>query len=259
MVCDSNGVVYAGSGRGVYRSTNNGETWQLANNRLPTGSVEKITAGQTDRLCLAINKEIFQSVDKGNNWHSIRKPDHLNVTCLCINNRGMIYAGIHARGIHRSKDNGLHWQCVTPCLDGSRIKKIDAVAQTMACDSKGCIYSPIECYDARAPQGHWDNYAIQSDQSGSYWKTLDPGHDARDISVAVGPKDQTIIGTNHGLFILDDSGKHWNSTDPYNGSYFGAEGELRHSIMAILTGPGGRIYTINGLGNIAVGTPVKKQ
>ncbi|MCX7611862.1 MAG: choice-of-anchor A family protein [Ignavibacterium sp.] len=107
---DNSGNIYAGLfGQGIYKSTNNGNTWTLVNNGLTSLAVQSIT--------ITPSNEIFVGTFGGGVYSSLdggnswnQKPIGYNyVWALTSSSNGIIYAGTYGNGVYRSTDNGNTW------------------------------------------------------------------------------------------------------------------------------------------------------
>ena len=119
LAIKSGGDVFAGTtgcGDGVYRSTDNGDSWTLANTALTS----------TDVVALAINSingraslpefflrceggGIFRSTDNGDTWTERNRAfTAYDVDAVAINSASYIFAGANG-GIFRSTNGGDSW------------------------------------------------------------------------------------------------------------------------------------------------------
>lgn len=120
---DSNGYIYAGlqtSGSqygGIYRSINNGSSWQLKGlsgkkiNDLLVSASGTVFAGSSTNY---LDGGVFKSTDNGNSWINCVIPDY-HVQCLAIDINSNIYAGTDDPGpsgyptILKSTNDGNTW------------------------------------------------------------------------------------------------------------------------------------------------------
>ncbi|MFQ5768913.1 MAG: T9SS type A sorting domain-containing protein, partial [bacterium] len=105
VAINSSGDIFVGTlGGGVFRSTDNGETWTQTNNGLKP----------TEALAIAINSSghifvgnstggVFRSTDNGDNWTQINSGlTNTNIQSFAINSSGQIFAGTDGSGVFRS-------------------------------------------------------------------------------------------------------------------------------------------------------------
>ena len=100
-------VWYAATARGLYRSSDNGLSWEMttlapADYRYMDGSGSRVIAGQRNSLML--------SEDRGQNWKAIPVPPSLSgVGALALSEDGALWAG-GREGVFYSKDAGESWE-----------------------------------------------------------------------------------------------------------------------------------------------------
>jgi photosystem II stability/assembly factor-like uncharacterized protein len=137
-VAVSRGVILAGTTQGIWRSTDNGQTWNKANENLTIQYVRWITAAsETSQIILAGTEPagIFVSRDGANTWRSAPEVGELRDSkgwCLpysseagCVrgfaiagaasNQVPRMYAAVEVGGVLVSDNGGITWQLV----DGS--------------------------------------------------------------------------------------------------------------------------------------------
>ncbi|MBI4535064.1 MAG: T9SS type A sorting domain-containing protein [Ignavibacteriae bacterium] len=163
LAIDASGRIFAGERTGtqggVFRSTDNGETWtptgpagaqvySLAINRNgPPPLIGQIFAGTE-------GSGIFRSTDNGTNWTQVNTGLTLwYVPALAINSSGHIFGGTTAgadAGVVRSTNNGENW---TPVLTGPSVS-------ALVTNSSGHIYA---------------SGVFRSTDNGEHWDTVSSG------------------------------------------------------------------------------------
>lgn len=109
LATNSSGEVFVGTqGGGIFRSTDNGETWAGVNNGLTDTNVRALAINNTDQIFAGTwSAGIFRSTDNGENWVAVNNGlKSLGFICLAINSNGDIFAGTPGGGAYRSTDNG---------------------------------------------------------------------------------------------------------------------------------------------------------
>ncbi|RMH64526.1 MAG: T9SS C-terminal target domain-containing protein [Bacteroidetes bacterium] len=93
----------AGAGTGIYRSTDNGETWQPINTGLTDTTITDLAVYPNGTLLAATrNGGVHRSTDGGDSWHPINTGlPSLTVTALAVTEEGFVFAGTD-QGIYRS-------------------------------------------------------------------------------------------------------------------------------------------------------------
>jgi photosystem II stability/assembly factor-like uncharacterized protein len=113
----------AGCGQGVYRSTNNGDSWELTNTGLTSTDVAALAINAADGYIFAGTFSqfgegggIFRSTDNGDTWTEQNSGfTAFDVNALAINSSGHVFAGA-AGGAFRSTDDGDNWSDISSGL-----------------------------------------------------------------------------------------------------------------------------------------------
>jgi photosystem II stability/assembly factor-like uncharacterized protein len=107
-------VVYAGSGNGVFKSTDAGERWQAVNVGLTERYVFDLAIDQhrPATLYAATDGGVFKSQNGGGSWRKTSMPD-VDAVSLALHPRNprVIYAGTDD-AVYKSGDAGASWQKV---------------------------------------------------------------------------------------------------------------------------------------------------
>jgi photosystem II stability/assembly factor-like uncharacterized protein len=131
-VAVSGGVILAGSAGGIWRSSDNGKSWNESNERLSIRHVRWIAGSAYPPLTFLVGTEpagIFVSRDGGKAWRSNPEVDKLrdangwflpySPQAGCVrgfavgqpdNHRGRMYAAVEVGGVLISDDKGQTWQ-----------------------------------------------------------------------------------------------------------------------------------------------------
>ena len=105
------GAVYAGTNRGVFKSSDNGTTWLNVNNGVPLTSVTGITFDSSNNVYLATGAGIFKTTSAGAVWTNISSSGGFGgVSQVAVNptNDLVIYAAA-TTGLFKSVDGGSSW------------------------------------------------------------------------------------------------------------------------------------------------------
>ncbi|MDJ0716953.1 MAG: putative baseplate assembly protein [Prochloraceae cyanobacterium] len=103
--------IFAGTDRGIYRSSNNGENWELLG--LPEVAVFSLKIHNND-IFAGSDRGIYHSTNNGDNWknksnESLAQAKVFSLAIHSLENVTYIFAGSD-RGIYRSIDNGNKWE-----------------------------------------------------------------------------------------------------------------------------------------------------
>jgi hypothetical protein len=109
MDINSGGVIFAGANLlGIYKSNDNGATWNICNNGLTTANIYKLSISPNDDIYLGtVNGGAFRSTDEGNSWMQIGLTGY-EVRCFAFAPNGAIFSGTND-GVFKSTDNGGSW------------------------------------------------------------------------------------------------------------------------------------------------------
>jgi len=204
-------TIYAGTGNGVFKTTNGGRTWSSINNGLVNQNVVALVIDPATPSTLyaatagsAIgNTGVYKTVDGGNSWNlrsnGISSP---NLVSLAIDpvTPNTLYTGYSTGGpgthLYKTTDGADNWNPVgtqPPNIPGS-----------IAID----------------PLNHLTLYLADTVLGGGVYKSLDGGmtwqslgllgSNARSIAVSPFTAGLVYAGTDHGLFKSVDGGSNWS-------------------------------------------------
>jgi photosystem II stability/assembly factor-like uncharacterized protein len=127
---------------GVFRSSDNGQTWIPANNGLVYSEGIRTFVFDANGYVYAGSDSggVFRSMDNGNNWTAVNNglPEQ-SIFGLAIDSSGNLFAGtiedlgLTSGGLYRSTDGGQNWQQLTNGLPGSGVSSV-------VINSQGHIY-----------------------------------------------------------------------------------------------------------------------
>lgn len=239
--------IIVGSARGgVFRSTDNGDTWQSIFDAQPSLSISSIAfhptnpntiyIGTGDRNISAypgIGTGIYRSTDGGNTWQNIGLEQTYIVSKIVINpqNPNQIFAATmglpfvrdNNRGVYRSNDGGETWQQIL--FVANQAGAIDLAINE---DNPSIIYASFwdRIRNNQETTIEGENGGIwRSTDSGTTWQELTNGLPADEI---VGRVNITISKSNpdilyaayvapyssllYGIFRSQDGGDSWQQT-----------------------------------------------
>jgi len=222
LIINSSEHIFAGTdGGGVFRSTDNGQTWT------------PVTTGLTHKIVytFAINSggDIFAGTDGGvfllkNNVESWMQVFDKPTIALAINSSGHIFAGTNANGMNlfRSTDNGNSWESLY--IAGGFVSP---QIFPLAINSSDYIYAGIK---------HLNNRLLQSTDNGVNWTTVSPVLNPNFIlSIAINSSDQVFVGTNgSGVFRFTNNGGSWEQLN---------NGLTNTDILSLAISSSGHVFT----------------
>lgn len=110
-------IVYAGTTKGLFRTTNKGEQWERIGQSLPDPFISSILLHprEPSQLYVGGSKGIWKSSDSGKTWQEMNQGIATrNIRALAMNpkNPQLLYAGTNGSGLYRSTDAGATWAAV---------------------------------------------------------------------------------------------------------------------------------------------------
>ena len=111
------GTMFAGTGGGVYRSTDGSKTWAHASSGMSHPSSADVWSFVVNRSGVAFASAnldgVFRSTDNGDSWVAVDSGlTNADVRALALDAAGNLFAGTTSGGAFRSADNGDSWWTV---------------------------------------------------------------------------------------------------------------------------------------------------
>lgn len=108
------GIVYAGTTKGLFRTTNGGDQWERIGESLSDPFISSMLLHPTELSQLYVGgpKGVWKSLDGGKSWQAMNQGfSTLNIRALAMNpkNPKVLYAGTNGSGLYRSTDAGATW------------------------------------------------------------------------------------------------------------------------------------------------------
>ncbi len=198
------GHIFVCTGKGVFRSTDDGMNWSNALPREQTSlsighllidSNDHVFAASGDFSISDSGSWIYRSIDNGDNWTLMTRIGTGIKTFAC-NMAGYLFAGTDWCGIYRSTDNGLNWHYASIGLPF-------VAARAFAVNSIGDVYTGISF-------GGMYGFTGSSDQ----WVAKNAGlMNCRINAIAIDEDDHIWAGTDKGIYYSTDNGNNWIKHD----------------------------------------------
>jgi len=274
---DNPDMVFIGTTKGGYRSTDRGEHWQRL--ALPNSGADvwSITVHPSDRQTIYAGfgpVGVYRSDDGGEHWKQLADPglpDRVHMTFPCRVMRldvdparpDDVYACIEANGAMRSRDRGESWQdCTADLLRFAAQEKYKSriVSQTevegmldghaLACSAAapGTVFlaNRMGLFRSDDGGGHWQDVEVNRFSPLTYGRDLRVSpHDPMVLYAALSPAFRSSDG---GIFRSDDVGRTWRRFD------HGVKAEATMMGVAVHPRDSGRVYGISKAGQV-FGTP----
>ncbi len=116
---NSQGQIFAG-GNGIFRSTDNGNTWQQMIDGMGSISVRSLVIDTIADIFAGTSNGVFRTTNNGDSWAQRGLPG-VSVSSFCIAGSNDMYAGTEYHGIYRSTDKGISWLHVDSALSNTII------------------------------------------------------------------------------------------------------------------------------------------
>lgn len=238
FACSPYNIMGLNEPRGVFRSTDNGETWVEGLTNVDARSVVISSSG---RILAGVNVgELYQSLDDGASW---TKSAQLGGTLSFLqrDSTGILYAGFPG-GVNRSTDGGLSWDYRRPGTPSIGMNSMVFAAngqifvgtegygvicstdggETWTRKSKGItnasVTSIAQAVGGDIFVGTYANGVYRSPDDGMTWLETSRLRNTRVECVAVTQTGTLLAGTSlGGIFRSTDSGNTWSQgTGPLN-------------------------------------------
>ena len=222
---NSIGHIFVGTqGGGVFRSTDNAETWTGINNGLTATNVRALAISPTDHIFAGTFGGVFRSTDNGDHWIAVNNGlEFPFVISLAVNSDGDIFAGtFEGGGVYRSTDDGENWTLVDNGLTNTYVT-------ALAINSSGHIFAAT-----------FGGGAFRSTDSGDSWSQLNTGvPNATFLSLAINASGYIFAGGDPlggpvGVIRSTDNGESWQPVN--NGLTTG------NGINALIATPNGYLF-----------------
>jgi photosystem II stability/assembly factor-like uncharacterized protein len=224
IAINDSGHIFAGSWgeysstSGIYRSTNNGDSWSFVKPGFRVNFRKNIVINNNgDIIVGSWGSGIWKSTDNGDTWNQNNSGlGHYSVRSMHIALNGDVYAGLDGGGIYRSTDEGESWTQVGLYVAG--VKKI-------AINSNDNIFTSV-----------WG--ISRSTDLGMTWEPINNGLGNYDVRALIVKKSNGYLfaGTNDSpnglIFRSTDNGESWARADNFptgiaiNGLAVGLNGEI---------------------------------
>lgn len=201
---------------GIYKTTDNGQHWQLKNSGIyktgsrsnslfqrmvinPTAPNQIFIAGLADNF-----GKVFRTNDAGQNWQEVfvESASKLSINGLAVahSDPKILLAGGQNKGLYRSVDSGDHWQT---------LKWFDSEINSIAIDLNNS-----NIYFVSLAQGS----ILRSDDAGQNWRNITAGLSSSDQSIgslilSQSPQDSNtlFLGSANAIYVSHNRGDNWQA------------------------------------------------
>jgi len=180
------GIILAGSDFGVFRSTDNGSSWEVPGSQNTAHDVRSFTIDSLGRIFAADWRQgIVLSIDTGKSWVPFALPD-VHVLDIQVTSAGIWYAG-GPGSLYRSTDGGRTWYSMS--IPG---EDMGSIVETR----NGTLFA---C---------GDYIVLRSSDNGDSWESLRTPNDVF-TQLFVDRGDRLFVGSSMGMYSSTDNGNSW--------------------------------------------------
>ncbi len=173
----------AGTYQGIFRSTDNGDTWTASHAGIGQIYVSDIVSMGTTFFASVPNSGVYRSTDDGQTWVlSSTGLTDLGVTCLHSDGT-TLYVGTFNNGVYRSTNQGLSW--TFSGLPGIDILNLGSTAG-------GAVYA----------SSFHQPFVYRSLNSGVIWSSIPTLVPGGTVYSMLGIQDKLYVGTSAGIHYL---------------------------------------------------------
>ena len=271
-------IIYMGTNSGIFRSTNNGISWEYLGNGLPYHLVTALVVytdsdGNESLLAGTYSGGIFRSTDQGDTWCAIDNAyGSVDVHALIVSGYYIYAAG--SAGVFYSTNNGDNWHQHDSGLKSPVYSLAANDSVVFAGGDKGSVYRSID-YGASWSQVHidstWNNHTNGLAISGKYvyagreyglCRSTDSGTNWSDVNsndiISVSCMDSKVFAgkVNGGIIVSDDNGVSWTDVNVGTGNRVMA---FMHTGSDLFAGGSGGVFKLTEnmviWDSISTGTP----
>jgi photosystem II stability/assembly factor-like uncharacterized protein len=222
----TNGNIFAGTdGNELYRSTDNGNTWNMINSGGPfMQHPNDYALNSSGKMFVACDNGVFVTADNGNSFTKITG-DATNqfVTGIVVNSHDKIICCKDPTGIFISTDNGNTWLESNNGLDEKSVSSL--------------IITPNQSVFVGTAKGIY-----RSDDDGATWTVKNNGLSTIVVNcLAVNSAGVVFTGTTNGFFKSIDNGETWTLS---------TQGMVGTSIRSISISPSQNLYACDSEGYV---------
>jgi len=231
LLAKPNGYIFAGSTDGVYRTTNEGISWEKI--ALVGSAISSFAMDSSGNILAGGNLgQIYKSTDEGLTWRNIdsleRDMQGQTIWALAVNSSGHIFAALASEyseyfgGVYRTTNDGADWNA----WDQGRFS---TGVRSLAIAPDGGVYA-----------GTLLSGVYRSTNNGTAWnKTM--LSDTGIYSMAVNPNGKIFAGAcNIGIYYTTDNGDDWIKD---------STGLTNRAVYSLMVNPAGYVFVgTNGSG-----------
>jgi photosystem II stability/assembly factor-like uncharacterized protein len=192
LAASGTNIFAATSGGGIYRSSNNGESWTQANNGLTNLDVNTLLVSGSTIFAATLSAGVFRSTNNGDVWTSSNTGIEGSVSSFAVSGTN-IYAG-GSGGVFLSVNNGANW---TELLNGLP----NLFSSTAICVAGSFVFA------AENTSGFGGIY--RSTDGGLNWTAAVSGLNTGHVNTLGVSGSNIFAGTQSGVYLSTNQGNNW--------------------------------------------------
>ena len=196
IAINASGDIFAGTyGSGIFRSSDNGESWTDVNIGLTNYNIIALEINYIGDVFVVNECGLFRSIDNGDNWTIVF--EYSDILSIAINTSNDIFIGTYGSGIYCSSDNGGTWAQVTGTLP-------PYIIYSLSINTNGDIFA-----------GAKDSEIFRSTDNGASWMQVYSGSGWTTFVLDITINENTgviFVATSiHGEILRStDNGENWS-------------------------------------------------
>ena len=210
------GILFAGTEIGIFRSADSGKTWTPANEGLrvsPDNILPNILAltQEGNTLYACTNGSLFYSTNGGDSWQQLTPfQDEFGISGVVIIGDTVYIGRISQESVFFSNDNGKSWTQIDSGLTGRGGPKLFAIRTTLFAQMRHHVFR------LKAGENSWTKLTLEDP-----WQKTTIESDI--TKFAVSGKTVYAATADGGLFRSTDTGNFWRSIKPKLMQHFNGE------------------------------------
>ena len=232
--------LFASTAKGIFRSTNGGNQWTVADSSLASIDVLSIGTCGNHLFAGTYAHGVFRSDDNGTTWVPVNEGlffSNVNTFAECKNNIFTgIYDFVNGGGAYRSTDLGSHWIAVNNGLTNNEVRALIVKDSVIYAGTRGGVFNSTNdgadwternigitskyvvtmiVHGANIFAGTIAGGAFRSKDNGLNWTAIDPPMMNKYINAfAVGDDSVIFAGTAFsGVFLSTNDGTNWTAVN----------------------------------------------
>jgi len=229
----NDGVLLCGTNRGLYKSTDNGDNWDLISGEYSNLSTLDVSSTSSGMYISLFAYFLRRSYDGGQSWETIPAQDWTSLNKIIVNDDDQIFINTN-NSVWRSSDDGETWTQLETGVNGNRFYAFQISPdgelfgtsyneKIYRSDDNGDTWSELYTFadDISSVAFDGDNTVYAISRLAGMWKSLDNGDTWSELTPIPGTNGGTYIKTNSsgevfiaayddGVYKSSDGGTTWN-------------------------------------------------